>query len=660
METAHSTTFARARLGIVLGLACMLLAKPARAVQPVFDPSGSSFFDLPFPYESRRDPDGTVSIAGFPFPANDLVQQYAAAIELSPGFGIASGVFFKFDGDIDSATLPATPDASRQPGASVFLIDIDPASPARGTRVPLWLGFHATADAYRDAHLLTLLPAAGQVLAQGTLYAAVVTDALHDTTGAPLTVAPLVQRMQAGTPQGAFEAAALPLFRKLWTQLERREGLTRGHVVTATVFRTGSPAASLERVARFVRRHYRPAPSAVQLDVSRSGGNYFVLRGTVVSPQFQKGTPPFVESGTGAFVFDAAGDPVVQRNETLEFVLAVPKAVGPAGAPRSGWPIAQVMHGTGGSRFSFLNDRTAERLAAVGVASLSFDQPLHGLRPGGPGDNFYNPLYPLAFRDNTRQAAVDGFIIDHLIARLRFDAPTLGVPAMWITRRRIDFDIHDRLFFGHSQGATVGPLFLAFARGVRGGVLSAGGGDLLLNILTVDNPSIGGLTNKQLAEALLGTTLDLFHPFVHLLQMGAEMSDPLAYVDRFAKNRGGRPLSVLFTHGMLDPEVTTPLTTSMVAAAGYPLVEPTFPNRLFPALPDFDYHDIFTLAGLPTLTPPVRGNLVHRRRAATGGLVLFELGDHFPAFHDPDAIAQWTEFMRSLAYDPPPTIPARP
>jgi hypothetical protein len=98
----------------------------------------------------------------------------------------------------------------------------------------------------------------------------------------------------------------------------------------------------------------------------------------------------------------------------------------------------------------------------------------------------------------------------------------------------------------------------------------------------------------------------------------------------------------------------------MVAAARYPLVEPTFPNRVFPALPGYDYHESFTLAGLPTLTPPVSGNIPARAAPATGGLLLFDNQGHFPVFNDPDAIAQWTGFMRSLAYDPVATIPARP
>jgi predicted esterase len=647
---------------VLATLASVLISLPAGAVQPIFDPAGASFYDVPFPFELRRDTDGTVSIASFPLPANSLLDQYRAAIEESPGFGIAAGVFLKFDGDLDPTTLPADPEASRQPGSSVFLLDIDPHSADRGKRSPLLIDFRSEGDSYRDPHLLALMPVPGLPLAQGRLHAAVVTDALRDTNGLPVETAPFVQRMKDGAVEGPFEAASLPLYETLWAELEKREGLSRVHVVTATVFRTGSPAEPLEIVARFLRRNYRPNPSGLVYDAQFSNNSYFVIRGTIVAPQFQKGTPPFTTPGTGGFVFDARGVPVVQREENLEFVLAVPKA-GPVTMPRNGWPIALCMHGTGGSRFTFLDDNTAARLAADGIASISFDQPLHGLRPGGPGlDNFYNPLYPLAFRDNTRQAAADGLVVDAVAAQLHVDPAAIGVPADFVApSRRVEFDAkRRRLFFGHSQGATVGPLVLAFAQGIQGGVLSAGGGGLMLNILSVDVPSIGGLTNKQLAELLLGTTLDLFHPVVHLLQMGGEVSDAFSYVDRFATNRPGRPLSVLFTHGMLDQYVTTPLTASMVAAARYPLIEPTFPNRLFRALPGYDYHDAFTLAGLPTLTPPVTGNVPHRRRPSTGGLVLFENDDHFPVFHNPDAIAQWTGFMRSLAYDAVPTIPARP
>src|SRR5262249_25947904 len=179
---------------------------------------------------------------------------------------------------------------------------------------------------------------------------------------------------------------------------------------------------------------------------------------------------------------------------------------------------------------------------------------------------------------------------------------------------------------------------------------------LLLNVLTRDAPLLANLTAKQLVEALLGAPVDAFHPALHLIQMGGEVSDPLAYVDRFAIDRRGKPLSVLFTHGMLDPERPATLTASMVVAAHYPLVAPIFPNRLFPALPGYDFQEAFALAGLPVLSPPVTGNLGR----AKGGLVLFELDGHFPVFFNPDAIAQWTGFMDTLAHERVPTIPARP
>lgn len=649
----------RALAGSLLALFLAAVAPAAWAVAPVFDPSGPGFFDLPFPHELRRDPDGTPSIAGFPFPAGPLVDQYRASIEASPGFGIASGVFFHFDGAIDSASLPADPEASRQPGASAFLIDIDPRSPARGTRVPLWLDFRVPADAYRPGNLLALMPVPGHVLAQGTLYAAVITRDVLDTTAAPITIAPAIARLAAGIPAGTFETAALPLYETLWQHLERREGLARSQVAAATVFRTGAHAATLEAAAKLLRRRALPDASGVTYQWGLNTARCHLFDGQVLLPQFQAGTPPFTDSGSGAFVLGANDVPLVQREEPVGVRVCVPQETtdGSLRMPRRGWPIALYMHGTGGSRASFVNDGTAERLAALGIASLSFDQPMHGGRPGTP-DQFYNVLNPLAFRDNSRQSAVEGLVLLDLAGRLRLPASTLpsNPPGLRSLDHPTRFDRRRLLFYGHSQGATVGPLVLALAKGPRGGVFSAGGGHLLLNVLTRDSALFAGLTAKQLVEALLGATVDAFHPALHLVQMGGEASDPLAYVDRFALTRGRRPLQLLFTHGMLDPDVPTTLTASMVVAAGYPLVAPIFPNRVFPALPAYDYQEAFALAGLPVLTAPVTGNL----RRATGGLVLFELDGHFAARTNPDAIAQWTGFMDTLAHERLATIPARP
>lgn len=651
----------------LLAIALLLVAAPAPAAEQVFDPTGSSFYDMPFPMELRRDPDGTVSLASFPFPpGNALVDDYRVALERTKSFGINSGVFFKFDAAIDPTSLPADPAASAAPGSSVFLINIDPRSPQRGTRTPLWIEFRAVGDAWRDDNLLGIMPVPGLPLEPNTLYAAVITDDLLGADLLPVTPAPFLVQMRAGGATTVFEDQALPLYARLWKQLEREEGLSRDQVVGATVFRTGDGTAPLEAVERFLRAKARPQATNLVLDAARSTGHYWTFTGQFLAPQFQDGTPPFSSDG-GIFQFDAKGRPVVQRFDTLSFVLTIPKERddGSLSMPKAGWPIAPYMHGTGGSRNSFVNDGTAGRLATQGIASLGIDQPLHGLRPGATPDgaNFYNPLNPDALRDNPLQAAADSLVVHKLVRRLTVDPDLLNVaPGAGFeqTSRPIRFDKKRVMYVGHSQGATTGPLFLGVAKNVLGGVISAGGGHLLVNILTREQEFFAGLKLRDLVEILLGGPVDLFHPALHLLQMGSEVSDPVTFAPQFAKRRKGRPLSILFTHGTADGYVTTPMTASMVVAAGYPLIAPTFAPIAFPELPGYQYQEAFDLAGLPTLTTPVSGNIGSGKQLATGGMTLYDGEGHFPFFNHEPARAQWTGFMRTLAYEPVATIPPRP
>jgi hypothetical protein len=650
-------------------LLLLLVAAPAPAVEQVFDPAGTSFYDMPFPMELRRDADGSVSLAGFPFtPGNALIDRYRVALERTPSFGLNSGVFLKFDGPIDPATLPASPAASAAPGSSLFLINIDSHSKARGTRTPLWIEFRAAGDAWRDADLLVAMPVPGLLLEPNTLYAAVVTDDLHGADTAPVTASPFLEQMRAGAPTTPFGTAALPLYDKLWKQLERDEGLSREHVVGATVFRTGDPTAPLEAVERFIRAKARPKAVNLVLDAARSTGAYWTFTGEFQAPQFQSGTPPYSPIGSGIFQFDTKGRPVVQRFDALSFVLTVPKEHddGTLDMPRSGWPIAPYMHGTGGSRNSFVNDGTAGRLAAQGIAALGIDQPLHGLRPGATPDgaNFYNPLNPDALRDNPLQAATDSLVVHQLVRRLTLDpdliAAAIPGAGFEVTTKPIRFDKKRVMYIGHSQGATTGPLFLGVAHNVLGGVISAGGGHLLVNILSREQEFYAGLKLRDLVELLLGAPIDLFHPALHLLQMGSEISDPVVFAPQFAKRRKGAPLSILFTHGTADGYVPTPMVTAMVVAAGYPLLAPTFPPISFPELPGYQYQEAFDLAELPTLVPPVSGNLATGKKVATGGLALYEGQGHFPFFNFEPARVQWTTFMRSLAYEDVATIPVQP
>ena len=60
-------------------------------------------------------------------------------------------------------------------------------------------------------------------------------------------------------------------------------------------------------------------------------------------------------------------------------------------------------------------------------------------------------------------------------------------------------------------------------------VLSAASSHLILNILTRTEPLLPGVQLRQLVELLLGTQLDVFHPALHLLQMGSEVSENVAF-----------------------------------------------------------------------------------------------------------------------------------
>ena len=637
------------------------LAAPTLAVQPVFEPGGASFYDMPWPFDLRRDPDGTLDLDTFPVGGNALLTTYAEALGQIYGFGLNSGVFVKFDGAIDPTSLPADAAASRQPGASLFLINIDRTSPQRGTRTPLWMEYRAAGDVYRDPHLLAAMPVAGHPLEPGTLYALVITDAVLDSTLQPLTPSALVQRMRDEAPVGAFEQAALPLFQDLGRQLETGEGMSRDDVVGAAIYRTDRPTDGLVATEKEIRRLYRKE-RATNVALYYDAGNHWVLTGNIVAPQFQNGTPPF-DAATGGFVFDAAGRPVVQREENLQFILTVPKnrTDNSVRMPSNGWPVVHYMHGTGGSRLSAESEGIAAALADEGIATLGIDQPLHGIRQGATpdGSGFYNPLNPLALRDNPRQAAADSLTVHQMLAKLQIPADVItGAPGAGyeLPAKKIKFQKRGRMFMGHSQGATTGPLFLGVARHLKGGVLSAGGGHIIVNVLTREEPFFGGLTLRALVELLVGAPVDLFHPLLHLLQMGTEPSEPLLYARMWGPSHKGGPLNVLCTHGMLDGYVTTPMTMAMVAAARYPLVAPLFPPMAFPYLPGYSYQETFDLAGLPTLVTPVSENIGNRRKA-TGGLLLYENDGHFPIYNNPTAQAQYREFLRSLAYDDEAVIP---
>src|SRR5687767_14937315 len=111
------------------------------AATPVIVPmKDDDFYALPFPNALRVEADGTVDLRRFPraFEPGTLVHTYIETIDADlRGFGMSSGIYFRFDAAIDDKTLPADANASTQAGATAYVVDITPGSPSYGKKSPV-------------------------------------------------------------------------------------------------------------------------------------------------------------------------------------------------------------------------------------------------------------------------------------------------------------------------------------------------------------------------------------------------------------------------------------------------------------------------------------------------------------------------------------------
>lgn len=195
--------------------------------------------------------------------------------------------------------------------------------------------------------------------------------------------------------------------------------------------------------------------------------------------------------------------------------------------PTGGWPTTIAMHGLGGGKEMSL--AYAGSYAAMGVATIAIDMPLHGARSfDANGDGIYevsasdpafgavignpdafkngNPLVfvniasTLAVRDNFRQATVD-----HLALRAALTGLAGGLAAAQMPQM---FDITKISAQGLSLGAIVGTDFATYAN--SGLSHPANGADLSyvhkLNAVSLVAPT-GGLSGTFIGSATFGPLL---------------------------------------------------------------------------------------------------------------------------------------------------------
>jgi hypothetical protein len=146
----------------------------------------TEFYELPFPNDYWRKDDGHVDLSQFP--TNSLIAMNVKTIAERDcdGFGKNAAMFARFSAPLDETTLP-DPAASVTDAASVYVVNVDPASPERGQKTPVIVKFHLEKTQTQGDNRLAVRPYPGFPLDDATTYALVITNRVHGADGGSIS-----------------------------------------------------------------------------------------------------------------------------------------------------------------------------------------------------------------------------------------------------------------------------------------------------------------------------------------------------------------------------------------------------------------------------------------------------------------------------------------
>ncbi|MEZ4453304.1 MAG: hypothetical protein R3B09_27825 [Nannocystaceae bacterium] len=654
---------------------------------------GKDYFQLPFPIDVRLG-HGGIDLEGFPAPPTDLDPTYGAVVDRwisslqidTAGFAVNGAILFR---------------ASREIGAvgGVKIVDVTPSSPTYGEALAGLRFRNENGSVSRGNYLcqdwLAVEPLEGVSLRPDTTYAVLLTDQIKQVGGADFVQdVDFAAMLAAQPPADARQANAWPTFAPLRDFLnspanfgEGGVGVTAKSLIAATVFTTApnlDPLIGARTAARdtpfVVKDLYlcagegdspcstAPGLTADERADRRCGppsSDYHEIHGRVRLPLFQEGVSPYAFIGGKITV--ESGAPVLRSTFDACFALTVPKG----SAPAEGWPALIFAHGTDGSFRTAMTTDLAPRLATQGVATIALEGVIHGERRGDTDDDgkvggldlhelVFNVFNPDSARDTIVQGAIDHFTAVRLAEEFQ-DEGLLGEP--------LAFDPARLAFFGHSQGANTGALFLPFESSIRAAVLSGGGSNLIQALLGKSEPKIQNpVSGEWMApKALLQLAfqerpdrpLTSMHPMLVLLNTFVNRSD----ADNTARLIRREPLTgvakhALFYIGHVDSYTPLRAAGSLAIGAGMSLGG----APLFPAPCDAYDDDEQSLAcwwpeqgWLPPTTLPASGNangitavaLMRNQPPGKDG--------HFVAFEATE-LDRITTFLVGALEEPAPTV----
>ncbi len=611
-------------LPLAVGCADDEIATQALFVLPSDDAQG--FFALPYPNDLRLGVNGHVDLEALPRPNTFLADYFDTIEQLQTGFGLTSAGILRFDGPIDTRSLPSEPGLSKLADASVYLVNVEPASEHYGVKTPLEFDFHQEPGEVIGTNWLSCLPFPGFVLEEGSTYALVATDRLLDEQGAPIRASSTFLSILDVASSTSEVEVAKNIYDPLLRWLDEEGGDERRDVVSAAVFTTQRPTELMGRFRQVIHESVAsPIPREVALKVDRS--SYSVYTGRYDSPNFQDGEFPYktLEQG-GGFELDASGDPIVQTTEDLRFSMTIPTEVA---MPSAGWPVVLYAHGTSGDYLSYEQNGTAARMAEQGLAVISIDQLMHGerLSQGSAENLFFNFQNPLSSRANVMQAALEDYQLLRLVQGVDQD----------VEGRALRFDSSKIFFFGHSQGSVTGVPFAAHEPDVKGAVFSGAGGLLYLTLTTKKKPFD---VREILGLVIRDANINRFHPVLALLQAFYEPADAIVYARLLVQEPppGLAPKNIFQPHGFDDSYTTEPTLKALATAFGVHLVAP----ELKPIAG-------LKLQGKQVLSLPVTNNAGDVTAVAAQYQPRNGEDGHFVSFDIPAARKQSALFLKTLA-----------
>lgn len=536
-----------------------------------------SFFQFPYPSDLRLK-DGSPDIRGWPNPRSSaLIERLRDAAAERKGFPVLPVAYFLFDAPLgehspEDVIAPAK-------DAPVMLVDIDKNSPDQGRLYPM-VASTLPPDDYTPENLLAVAPRPGFVLAPNRTYAFVVLRSFNDANGAPLGVPLALESLKTGiTPEGAQGKAAAEQYASLWPVL-KQIGVDTGQVAAATIFSTVDVVSDLHELSNKLKEQYKIEITGLEVDPvdGNKHERYCELRGKVVYPQFQRGTPPFNKEGT--FDFSQGELPVKQRDEEAPITLTLPKGPMPAG----GYPLAMFFHGSGGLSSAVVDrgkwrntentadcapwpdtlkcekkkkdpqtlldewdgklgcntpgEGPAHTLAPHGFAMAASALPVNPERLECAEETAYLNFNNLAaFRDTFRQGVIEQRLFIEALSTLTIDPAIvascsgLSLPA---GETNYKFSLASLVATGQSMGGMYTNLIGAVEPRIQAVVPTGAGGFWSYFILKTKL-----LNNIDKAVATLLITkvqLQYMHPALQLMETAWEPAEPLAYMPRLAKN----------------------------------------------------------------------------------------------------------------------------